>query len=252
MGSYGFGFTLNEGVIVEAAKSDNGKIFFNNKVIDLPTVKKVIQALTKEKVIIHIQTSLPLAAGFGLSGASALAAAYALNKLLGLKKSKKDLAVIAHIAEVESGTGLGDVVNQFYGGLLVKFKPSSHFIVKRISLDKIPVYCRYFSKLLTKSIITDPKIKDRINRSATIVLNKMKQLLASGKKPSFSDIIGLSKEFVIHSGLLSHKKTIETIKNIEDNHGRASMIMLGNAVFSDRPFTGARKFYICGKGARIL
>jgi pantoate kinase len=80
----------------------------------------------------------------------------------------------------------------------------------------------------------------------------MSRLLASGKKPAFGDIIRLSKEFAIHSGLLSHKKTIETIKNIEDNHGQASMIMLGNAVFSNRPFAGARKFYICGKGARIL
>ena len=61
-------------------------------------------------------SSLPLGYWFGISGASALATAYALNRLLKLKKSNKELAIIAHIAEVESKTGLGDVTNQYYWG----------------------------------------------------------------------------------------------------------------------------------------
>src|SRR3989344_7483678 len=73
MGSYGFGFTLNEGVVVEAKKSKRNEILFNNNPIDFPAVKSVMKKLTKQKIRIHIDTKLPLGCGFGLSGASALA-----------------------------------------------------------------------------------------------------------------------------------------------------------------------------------
>src|SRR3989338_5804101 len=230
MGSYGLGFTLNEGVVVSVSKANRDKVVFNGHSINFPTAKSVIEKLTKEKMRVNIKTKLPLGCGFGLSGASALAAAYAVNKLFNLSKSNKELAIIAHTAEVENKTGLGDVVNQFYGGFCLKLKPSSYFIVKKIPINNINVYCRYFSKISTKSIITTPKLKNKINESASVALNKIKEIMKNSKI-KFKDIIKISKEFAINSDLLKDKKTIEAIKNIEKNNGNASMIMLGNAVF---------------------
>lgn len=252
MGSSGFGFTLNEGVIVEASRAEKTEIFFNQRKVSLPTVRKVIRALVDERVKIILQSSLPLGYGFGLSGASALATSYALNKLFYLGKSYKQLAIVAHTAEVVSATGLGDVVNQYIGGMLVKFKPSSHFIVKKIKLDNTPVYCKCFSKLLTKSIITKPILRDRINASASITLNKLEELIQTRKEVYIKDIINLSKEFAITSGLLRNKKVKDTIDYIEERHGHASMIMLGNAVFSDIPFSGALTLKISEKKAQVL
>ncbi len=252
MGSYGLGFTLNEGVIVEAFKAKRSEFVFDNESINFPTVKSVIEKLTKEKLRIYIKSKLPLGCGFGLSGASALATSYAINKLLNLKKSNKELAIIAHIAEVENKTGLGDVINQFYGGFFAKFKPSSYFIVKRIAIDKVNVYCRYFSKIATKSVITNQKLKNKINKAATIALKKIEKLLNTNEKMKLQDIIKISKEFAVNSNLLRDKKTIEAIKKIEENNGNASMIMLGKAVFSDKPFNNAIKFEISNKRACLL
>ena len=42
------------------------------------------------------------------------------------------------------------------------------------------------------------------------------------------------------------------IKNIEKNSGNASMIMLGNAVFSNKKFSGAVKLKISNEGAHEL
>lgn len=251
-GSYGMGFTVDKGVTVEVSKSTTTKIYFNKKAINFPPVLKVIKTLTKEKVKVDIISPLPLGCGFGLSGASVLATAYAINKLFLLNKSKKSLAVIAHTSEVESRTGLGDVVNQYYGGLLVKFKPSSYFIAQKLSFAKTPVYCAYFSKLSTKSIITNEEKMDIINKSGSNTLKKMQKLLNTNKKILFIDIIKLSKEFAITSGLLINNKTIETIKSIEEKGGHASMIMLGNAVFSNTPFKGAIKLEISNSEASIL
>ena len=252
MGSYGVGFTLNEGVIAEVNKSKRNKILFNNHSINFPTVRNVVKKLTKEKIMVHIKSKLPLGCGFGLSGASALATAYATNRLLKLKKSNKELAIIAHIAEVENKTGLGDVVNQFYGGFCVKLRPSSHFIVKKIPLNGIDVYCKYFSKISTKSVIKNMKIRGRVSTVADASLKKIRQLIKNNKKIQFKDIIKISKDFSDGSGLLKDKKTRETIKYIEINDGNASMIMLGNAVFSDKPFEGAIRFKITDKGAHVL
>ena len=252
MGSYGVGFTLNEGVVAEVSRAKRNEVVFNNVSIRFPTVMSVIKKLTKEKIRVYIKSKLPLGCGFGLSGASALATAYSINNLLKLKKTNKELAIIAHTAEVENKTGLGDVVNQYYGGFCVKLRPSSYFAVKKLPLNDIDVYCRYFGKISTKSIITNTKKKGKINNAADISLSKIQQLLKSNTNIQFRDIIRISKEFAVNSRLLKDKQTIDTIKKIEKNNGNASMIMLGNSVFSDKPFEGAQKFKITDKGAHLL
>ena len=45
-----------------------------------------------------------------------------MNKELNLRKSDKKLAIIAHIAEVENRTGLGDIAGEFNGGFLIKYR----------------------------------------------------------------------------------------------------------------------------------
>ena len=247
-GSYGLGFTVNEGVVVSVSKAKRNEVVFNGHSIKLPTVKDAVEKLTDEKIEIKIKTKLPLGCGFGLSGASALAAAYAVNKLLNLKKSNKELAIIAHISEVENKTGLGDVVNQFYGGFCLKIKPSSYFEVKKLPVNDIDVYCRCFSRISTKSIITNQKLKKKINKAASNAMKKVKEM----KKAKFDGMIGISKEFAVNSGLLTDKKTINAVKNIEKNNGNSSMIMLGNAIFSDKPFKNSIKLKISNKGACLL
>ena len=251
MGSYGLGFTLNEGVVVEASRAKRNEIVFNGISIRFPAVLSAINKLTKEKVRVYIKSRLPLGCGFGLSGASALAASYAVNDLLKLNKKNKELGITAHTADAENKTGLGDVVNQFYGGFCLKLKPSSSFEIISVPLNNIDVYCKYHSKISTKSIITDIKIRDKLNNAADESLKKIESSIKN-KNLNFRDIIKISKEFSTNSGLLKDKQTMETIKNIEKNNGNASMIMLGNAVFSDKPFEGALKFRVSDKGAHLI
>jgi pantoate kinase len=253
-GSLGVGFTVNKGVFVTITKINNtkknnqkNKIYYNNKQINLPTINSVIKKLTNQKVIVSIKSELPLGCGFGITGASALAAAYALNKLLNLKKEKKQLALIAHIAEVENGTGLGDIVNQYYGGFLVKYKSSCKFKAKKLRINSKKIHYKYFSKINTKKIISNKIIKNKINNSGIKALNKIKKL----KNINLKNIIKISKEFSVSSGLLKDKKVIETIKNIERKKGNASMIMLGNAVFSDTKFKGSKQLMIKDKSAYL-
>jgi len=47
--------------------------------------------------------------------------------------------------------------------------------------------------------------------------------------------------------LLQNKDVLSAISKIESKGGHASMIMLGNSVFSDIPFEGASKFHVATK-----
>jgi len=251
-GSTGVGFTIDKGVVAEVKKSPKTKVFFNGKVIRFPTVTSVIPALTKESVAVRLSSELPLGYGFGLSGASALSSAYALNRLLKLKKTEKELAIIAHTADCENKTGLGDVANQYFGGFLVKFTPSSQFIVTKLPFENTPIYMRYFSKLSTPSVLKNAAIKEKVNQSATIALGRMKTLLKKDNHIAIATILSISKEFVVAAGLLNDGKTKQQIESIEKVGGHASMMILGNSVVSDIDFPGATKFMISNEAAQLL
>lgn len=251
-GSFGVGFTLSDGVVVTVVKAEKTSVLFNGKKIDMPTVLDVIRMLTNQHFLITIETKLPLGCGFGVSGASALASAYAVNELLVLKKTKKELAITAHAAEVKNKTGLGDVVNQFFGGYLLKIKPSSFFSVVKIPLKEKTVYCRVFSPLSTKSVLSDEKILSRVEAAAPKALESIKNELREKNVLTLGDIFSISKQFATMSGLLKDKNVIKTIEQIEKKGGHATMIILGNAVVSDMPFSGATKFFLSERGATLL
>lgn len=250
-GSYGMGFTLNEGVTVTVSLADKSAIFFNKKKVTFPAVAYVLRKLTKKKVVIDIQSSLPVGSGFGLSGASALATAYALNKLLHLKKTKKQLAVIAHTADVVAKTGLGGVVNQYFGGFLVKLVPSSHFKVVKLPFANKPVYCRAFSKISTKLVLKNQGAHKTINAAGAGALDFLSKKLKANEMITLGEAISLSKDFAEKSHLLVHAKTRETIRYVEKHGGHASMNMLGNAVYSDTQFPGSMKFFISDTPAHL-
>ena len=251
--SLGVGFTVNKGVTVSVKKSFQNKIFFNKKLIHFPTVLTVKNDLVKQKKIrIDIHSALPLGCGFGISGASALATAYALSKEFRLKKSKKQLALIAHYAEVQNHTGLGDVGGQFNGGFMIKYKKGQPLYVEQIPVREKTIYYQVFSRLDTKKVITNNEIKNKINTSGHKALKKILALKRAKKIILLKEIILISKEFATNSGLLKKRKVISCIRDIEKNHGHASMIMLGNAVFSDKWFKGSKKLQITRQSAHVI
>ena len=253
MHSLGMGFTITEGVVVTVSQhSSQTTVQFNRSQIHFPTVVSVVQELTRQPVAVEIDSPLPLGCGFGLSGAASLATAYALNALLEIGKSEEELAMIAHVAEVENRTGLGDVCAQYHGGCLVKLKIGYPLAAKRLSIPEQPIYYRYFSSIQTKTILENTERRERINRAADETLLALERLTESDRV-DFDACIRLSKQFSLNSGLLEDRHVKAVIRNIEAAGGVASMIMLGNAVFSTHSFEGATKTKLSkGEKGRLL
>ena len=257
MHSLGMGFTVTEGVEAIVSEYHETEVLFNGERINFPTVRAVVNRLTQNSGIasvkVDLSSPLPLGCGFGLSGAASLAVAYALNELLAADKDNEALAMMAHIAEVENRTGLGDICSQYHGGCLVKLKEGSPLTADRLPIAEQPIYYRYFGPIQTSEVLGNRKQTLRINRAADVALNVLKTLTdAQPSDDLFDACCAVSKQFSVESGLLSNARVIDTIGHIEAEGGVASMIMLGNGVFSTHPFQDAIETKLVHNPARLI
>ena len=257
MHSLGMGFTIKEGVEVTVSEHKETKVLFNKKDINFPTVRAVIDRLTQNTSIASIQVQLtsplPLGCGFGLSGAAALATTYALNELIGAKKENEELAMIAHVAEVENRTGLGDVCSQYHGGCLVKLKEGAPLVADELSIPEQPIFYRYFGPIQTSEVLRNREKTKRINHAADTALTALQKLTHTQGNPElFTECFIVAKQFSVESGLLMDERVINTIAQIEASNGVASMIMLGNGVFSTHAFEGATETRLTKNPARLV
>ena len=251
MHSLGMGFTVSHGVTASVGDAPATEIAFNGEVFDFATVRHVVEALTSRPVRVALESPLPLSGGFGLSGASALAAAYALDARFELGLDERALGMIAHVAEVENLTGLGDVCGQFHGGCLAKLTPGDPLAAVPLPVAEQAVFYRYFGPIVTSEIIGDPEHAARINAAADAALSDLDRLAGQGIA-AFGAYVAVAKRFAVASGLLRHAEVRRIISEVEAAGGAASMIMLGNAVFSNMAFEGASETRLTRHRVRVV
>ena len=246
-GSLGVSFAVDKGAIAEVSKSKRRLIIVNRTKKRFPTVETALGFLTKESLKVVIRTQLPIGCGYGMSGACTLAALFAANKLLRLKKSRESLALMAHKAEVINNTGLGTVTAEFLGGLLMRDKSGKPLAAKRLKIDTDVIYYKSFGPIDTKKIITSEEMKKKINQYGIGSITRIKKI----KGLTLNELLQISKEFAEKTDLLRDRRIIKVIAEVEQNGGAASMNMLGKSVFSDIPFKGCKKMLISYKGVKI-
>ncbi|MCR3884600.1 MAG: GHMP kinase [Methanothrix sp.] len=189
--------------------------------------RRVVERLAPEHVRVETELSMPLGAGFGASGAGALSCAYAINEAFGLALTADGVGEAAHGAEVASGTGLGDVIAQNAGGLVVRLSPGAPGVgaVDRIPVPPLRIDCIVRGPLSTEEVLSDPTVMRGLNREGERAL---KELL---KRPILDRFVSLSWEFARRSGL-ARDWMEDAVEAVEASGGMASMVMLGDAVFA--------------------
>jgi len=240
-GSRGAGITLSEGVSteVEVAPSREGEVSIevNGSPCECEVTARVAEALLARtggsyEVRIRHRITVPQRQGFGTSGAGALSTAIALNEALSLRLSALELARIAHRAEVECRTGLGDVIAQLTGGLVVRTRagaPGVGRVEKFYSNAGVAVFL-VGRGIETKSVLSSQEVLEKINRHGG---ECVEELL---REPSLNRFVQLSKKFAFDAGL-ARGKVAEAIIELEEQGYEAGMAMLGEAVFvlSEKP-----------------
>lgn len=226
-GSCGAGFLLSKGVRTTIEDADELIINVNqgdSTVID--EVLRILEIDTNFKITQDIQ--LPIGAGFGTSAASALSLSLALNDFLDLNYPKELCGQIAHMAEVNLGSGLGDVIAQTGHGMVLRVEPGAPGIGKIESFEHdVYVAWKSFGGIDTSSIIRDPHHREVISDVG------LKYLEFFEEKSSLRNFLDFSYKFSTETNLMSGEvKSLVDYLNSRDDILGSSMAMLGNTVFA--------------------
>ncbi|QDX39807.1 pantoate kinase [Salarchaeum sp. JOR-1] len=222
-GSRGAGLTLTDGVTVSVRSADESAVFLNGERADVAAVAGVLDALGVTARV-EAETPLPVGAGFGVSGATALGAAYAANATFGCGRSENGLVRLAHAAEVDAGTGLGDVVAQARGGAPIREEPGAP---PHGRLDGVPETARVeyasFGGLSTADVLSGDT--ETLSAAGERALDRLRD------EPTLDRFVAASRTFAAEAGLLTDDID-EVVGDVLDAGGRASMAMLGRTVFA--------------------
>lgn len=222
-GSRGAGLTLTDGVEVTVEPADEETVVLDGREIDVDPVETVLGTL-EVTARVEAESDLPLGSGFGVSGAMALGTALAANQVFDRELSWNELVTVAHGAEVQAGTGLGDVVAQARGGVPIRLEPGSPQVNE---LDAIPQRARVeyvsFGELSTAEVIGGDT--DQLSAAGKEALSRIVA------EPTLLSFMYASRLFAREAGLLTDR-VARTIGDVTDVDGQASMAMLGETVFA--------------------
>ncbi len=245
-GSLGAGVLLDKGVITEMDENDEFSILINgkkdeyNEVIILKTIELMEKDIEfdMDNVLIKQTIQVP---------------------------SIEECGKYAHLAEVELGTGLGDVIGELSKGIVLRTKPGAPgygeaksivphektgFGVFEVLKSDFYVITKSLGEISTASIIEDPKHKKVITQVGLEIgeeFNKKDDGIVIGSKFKNKFNVAVDSEFneeetikkFMNASLKFAKKTHlindELLQIVHELHGKvlgSSMAMLGNTVFA--------------------
>lgn len=222
-GSRGCGIALSEGVTVTVRAADEVSVELNGEPITMGAVERVLDAL-EASAAVSATTDLPLGAGFGVSGAMALGTALATNAAFDRRLSRNELVTVAHGAEVQAGTGLGDVVAQANGGVTVRLEPGGP---QDNALDRIPARRRVEYHVIDE-LATDGVLDGDTTALTTAGTKALSDVVG---EPTLDRFMRASREFARESELLT-TRVRDVILDVSEAGGTATMAMLGETVIA--------------------
>lgn len=194
-----------------------------------------------ESVRVDLTAEIPIGRGFGASGAATLATVLAANEEFDLGHSREDLLATAHRAEVEAGTGLGDVFVQHLGGLVIGDGEN-----RRRFDRETPIEYSSFGPIATEEALADEDLMATIATEGTAALDALPDA------PTLAHLTREAWEFAQAIDLPT-PEVREAVSEVEDAGGSASMAMVGETVFG----VGVEgvlehRTEVCPEGAHLL
>jgi pantoate kinase len=237
LGSMGAGFSITEGVTTHVNISPrtnqdtNFKITTRGYQSDKTDVSEyVLNEFLKlgnfGNTFFDIQHEINVPVGYGLgsSSAVALSLSYALDQVLQTKLNRTAIGQIAHNAEINCKTGLGDVLASYHGGFEIRVKPGAPGIgqIERIMTDNISVIMICFSPISTNKFI-----KERLSQINGLGGKMVNKLLVSKDYKHFQD---MSLEFAKYVKVMTPRMQ-GLIQELTLNEIKCGVALFGETVF---------------------
>ncbi|MEK0376519.1 MAG: GHMP kinase [Nitrosopumilus sp.] len=240
-GSTGAGFSIKQGVTtrVKVDTKDNQESNFRITTKGYQSDKTDVSEFVLNEFLkigkfsnkfFHIEheISIPVGYGLGSSGAVALSLSFALDQALETKLDKTTIGQIAHNAEVNCKTGLGDVLASFHGGFEIRVKPGAPGIgcVEKIFTNEISVIMICFAPISTNKFI-----KERLSQINGLGGKMVNRLLESKNYKHFQD---MSLEFAKFVDVITPRMQ-KLVNELSKNNIKCGIAFFGETVFSMIP-----------------
>ncbi|MCH2404615.1 MAG: GHMP kinase [Nitrosopumilus sp.] len=240
-GSTGAGFSIKQGVTtrVKVDTKDNQESNFRITTKGYQSDKTDVSEFVLNEFLklgkfsnkffdIEHEISIPVGYGLGSSGAVALSLSFALDQALETKLDKTTIGQIAHNAEVNCKTGLGDVLASFHGGFEIRVKPGAPGIgcVEKIFTNEISVIMICFSPISTNKFI-----KERLSQINGLGGKMVNRLLESKNYEHFQD---MSLEFAKFVDVITPRMQ-KLVNELSKNNIKCGIAFFGETVFSMIP-----------------
>jgi len=241
LGSMGAGFSIKQGVTTKVTieKNDNQKTNFKITTHGYQSDKTDVSEYVLNEFLklgefstkffdIQHDISIPVGYGLGSSSAVALSLSFALDQALGTKLDKTMIGQIAHNAEINCKTGLGDVLASFHGGFEIRDKPGAPGIghVEKIVTDKISIIMICFSPISTNKFI-----KERLSQINGLGGKMVSKLLESKNYEHFQE---MSLEFAKYVDVMTPRMQ-NVVDELSKNNIKCGIALFGETIFSMVP-----------------
>ena len=241
LGSMGAGFSIKQGVTtrVKIDTKNNQQSHFSISTKGHQSDKTDVSEYVLNEFLklgdfsdkfidIEHEILIPVGYGLGSSSAVALSLSYALDQALNTKLDKIRIGQIAHNAEVNCKTGLGDVLASYHGGFEIRVKPGAPGIgsVEKIITDKIIIMMICFSPISTNKFI-----KERLSQINGLGGKMVNRLLESKNYEHFQD---MSLEFAKYVDVMT-PRIQKLVDELSQKNIKCGIALFGETVFSMIP-----------------
>lgn len=238
-GARGAGIALAQGVnvTVEAEESERAELlcYLNGRRAELGLVNRLLDRIAKRagirspyRIVVKQEVDVPVGGGLGTSGASALATALALGKVLNAGLSYIELAREAHAAEIEEGTGLGTISGLAIGGAVAVVRPGApgyDSVLRLVADPDLRVIVGFFGPISKREALARLDIA-RINELGRRALAELL------REPTIERFVECSKRFALQAGFMTERVRGAITAAEESGAIGASQAMIGETVFA--------------------
>ncbi len=241
LGSMGAGFSIKQGVTTKVKihtkknEGSNFKITTKGYQSDKTDVSEFVLneflklgKFSNKFIEIEHEITIPVGYGLGSSSAVALSLSYALDQALQTKLEKTRIGQIAHNAEVNCKTGLGDVLASYHGGFEIRVQPGAPGIgmVEKISTEQISIIMICFSPISTNKFI-----KERLSQINGLGGKMVNKLLESKNYKHFQD---MSLEFAKYVDVMTPRMQ-KLVDELSKNNIKCGIALFGETIFTMIP-----------------
>ncbi len=238
--SRGASVAVEAGVTVDVTAAEETSISVDGEPTAFDPVEGVLDALGV-RATVAVEPEAPLGAGFGASGAATLATALAANERFGLGRDRESLLQAAHRAELDAGTGQGDVFIQDRGGLLWSDGEG-------INRRKSGAAIEYES---AGGIDTGEVLADEAFAASARAVGPP-HFAALGNEPTVRTFVERSWDYVSEIGLAT-PFVEDRVETVGAAGGAASMALFGDTVFAvDGDGSLPKRTAVSNRGAHVL